>query len=68
MRVLVDAVAAIVRDPAFQLQLYTFDAYGNLLEWTSAQPLTSYLYSGESFDFSRVQNGSGLLGDLRQQG
>ena len=52
VRVLVDAVAAIVRDPAFQLQLYTFDAYGNLLGWTNAQPLTSYLYSGESFDFS----------------
>ena len=52
VRVLVDAVAAIVRDPAFQLQLYTFDAYGNLLEWTNAQPLTTYLYSGESFGFS----------------
>ena len=67
VRVLVDAVAAIVRDPAFQLQLYTFDAYGNLLGRTNAQPLTSYLYSGESFDFSRGLNGSRLLRDLRQQ-
>jgi RHS repeat-associated protein len=52
VRVLYDMTAAIVRNQTFVIQLYNFDAYGNLLGWTNAKPLTSYLYSGESFDFN----------------
>jgi RHS repeat-associated protein len=51
VRVLYDLAGAILRDAANVAQVYTFDAYGNLLGWTGAQPLTTYLYSGESFDF-----------------
>ncbi len=37
-----------------------YDAYGNLLDadsqvWTGALPLTSYMYSGEAFDFGTGQ-------------
>jgi len=52
VRVLYDMTAAIVRNQPFVIQLYNFDAYGNLLGWTNVKPLTSYLYSGESFDFN----------------
>ncbi len=35
------------------LQVFHFDAYGNLLNFAEgATPLTSYLYSGEAFDFN----------------
>jgi RHS repeat-associated protein len=64
---LYDFAATIVKDAANfnRLQVYTFDAYGNLLSiggqqlptsnfplQTSFLPLTTYLYSGESFDFN----------------
>jgi RHS repeat-associated protein len=67
VRVLYDFAATIVKDAANfnRLQVYTFDAYGNLLSiggqqlptsnfplQTSFLPLTTYLYSGESFDFN----------------
>jgi RHS repeat-associated protein len=67
VRVLYDLAAAIAKDlaNAARLQIYTFDAYGNLLSiggqrlptsnfplQTSFLPLTTYLYSGESFDFN----------------
>ena len=67
VRVLYDFAAAIAKDlaNAARLQVYTFDAYGNLLSiggqqlptsnfplQTSFLPLTTYLYSGESFDFN----------------
>ncbi|MDR2441721.1 MAG: hypothetical protein LBE12_20355, partial [Planctomycetaceae bacterium] len=42
-RVLLDITAAI-------LQLYSFDAYGNALDFDSAAALTEFLYSGEQFD------------------
>ncbi|MEM9941367.1 MAG: RHS repeat-associated core domain-containing protein [Planctomycetota bacterium] len=45
--------AAIVQDVQNNLpQIYHFDAYGNLLNFDTATPLTSYLYSGEAFDFN----------------
>jgi RHS repeat-associated protein len=43
-------LGAIARD-VDNRQIFSFDAYGNLLGWQSAQPMTTYLYSGESFDF-----------------
>jgi RHS repeat-associated protein len=60
VRVLYDFAATIVKDAANfnRLQVYTFDAYGNLQGWPTSSltpntlPLTTYLYSGESFDFN----------------
>jgi RHS repeat-associated protein len=60
VRVLYDLAAAIAKDlaNAARLQVYTFDAYGNLQGWPTSSltpntlPLTTYLYSGESFDFN----------------
>jgi RHS repeat-associated protein len=59
VRVLYDFAATIVKDAANfnRLQVYTFDAYGNLQGWGNllnpqSSPLTTYLYSGESFDFN----------------
>jgi RHS repeat-associated protein len=55
--VLYDLAAAVVTAAGVE-QLFHFDAYGNLLgdTWTGAlQPVTSYLYSGESFDFNLGQ-------------
>ena len=60
VRVLYDFAATIVKDAANfnRLQVYTFDAYGNLQGWLTSSltpntlPLTTYLYSGESFDFN----------------
>jgi RHS repeat-associated protein len=50
VRVLYDALGAILNSG--QLQLFHFDAYGNLLNFPAGvSPATSYLYSGESFDF-----------------
>ena len=37
------------------LESYIFDAYGNLLNFADATPLTSYLYSGEAFDLNLDQ-------------
>jgi RHS repeat-associated protein len=57
VRVLYDAAAAMVTASGAQ-QLYHFDAYGNLLNFgpgtnnPNATPATSYLYSGEAFDFN----------------
>ena len=42
-RALLDATAAII-------QLYSFDAYGNAIDFSPADTLTEYLYSGEQFD------------------
>ncbi|MDR1963725.1 MAG: RHS repeat-associated core domain-containing protein [Planctomycetaceae bacterium] len=42
-RVLLNFIDAIV-------QLYSFDAYGNALEFDSTTALTEFLYSGEQFD------------------
>ena len=52
VRVLYGAAAAIVQDIVNSVpQIYHFDAYGNLLNFTDGVvPLTSYLYSGEAFD------------------
>ena len=57
VRVLYDFVGAIVNDAsAGGLQLFHFDAYGNLLNFADGvTPLTSYLYSGEAFDFNIKQ-------------
>ena len=55
VRVLYDLASVIVQDlqNSNQLQLFTYDAYGNLLNFPSGvDPLTSYLYSGEAFDFN----------------
>ncbi|MEM9943656.1 MAG: RHS repeat-associated core domain-containing protein [Planctomycetota bacterium] len=53
VRVLYDLASAIVQDVQNNLpQIYHFDAYGNLLNFDTATPLTSYLYSGEAFDFN----------------
>ncbi|MEM7782867.1 MAG: putative Ig domain-containing protein [Planctomycetota bacterium] len=53
VRVLYDWAAAIVQDVQNNLpQIYHFDAYGNLLNFDTATPLTNYLYSGEAFDFN----------------
>ncbi|MDZ4847825.1 MAG: RHS repeat-associated core domain-containing protein [Pirellulaceae bacterium] len=51
VRVLYDAFATIARDRLLLQQLYSYDAYGNLLNWTG-RPATVYLYSGEAFDFA----------------
>jgi len=57
VRVLYDAAAAIARDAQLLAQYYSYDAYGNLLSigglplTPQTSPLTTYLYSGESFDF-----------------
>jgi RHS repeat-associated protein len=51
VRVLYDTVGAILKDAQQLAQVYTYDAYGNLQGFNNLQPLTSYLYSGESFDF-----------------
>ncbi len=52
VRVLIDAVVAIVRWSSFPVAVVHLRRIRQLLGWTNAQPLTSYLYSGESFDFS----------------
>lgn len=50
VRVLFDILAAIVTSAQSVQQIFHFDAYGNLLNMSAASALTSYLYSGESFD------------------
>ncbi|MBX3420672.1 MAG: RHS repeat-associated core domain-containing protein [Pirellulaceae bacterium] len=56
VRLLYDAAAAIAQQAGLQ-QIYQYDAYGNLLmigqvsHLSTITPLTTYLYSGESFDF-----------------
>ena len=42
-RALLDITATI-------LQLYSFDAYGNAIDFNPTEALTEYLYSGEQFD------------------
>ena len=57
VRVLYDLVGVIARDDQQRMQVYFYDVYGNLLSHggSSLTPydltLTSYLYSGEAFDF-----------------
>ncbi|MEQ1904951.1 MAG: RHS repeat-associated core domain-containing protein, partial [Pirellulaceae bacterium] len=50
VRVLYDALAAVVTSAANVLQVFHYDAYGNLLNIAATSALTSYLYSGEAFD------------------
>jgi RHS repeat-associated protein len=52
VRVLYDALASIALSAQNLAQIFHFDAYGNLLNMPAASALTSYLYSGESFDTS----------------
>ncbi|MDB4766928.1 hypothetical protein OAG71_04490, partial [bacterium] len=53
VRILYDLAAAIAEDADGIQQLFHFDAYGNLLNFADGvTPLTSYLYSGEAFDFN----------------
>ena len=55
VRVLYDLAATIVQDlqNSNLHQIFTYDAYGNLLNFPSGvNALTSYLYSGEAFDFN----------------
>ncbi|MEQ1903298.1 MAG: RHS repeat-associated core domain-containing protein [Pirellulaceae bacterium] len=49
-RVLYDTFAAVVTFAANVLQVFHYDAYGNLLNMAATSALTSYLYSGEAFD------------------
>ena len=57
VRVLYDLAGVIARDDQQRMQVYFYDAYGNLLSLGSSSltsntlPLTTYLYSGEAFDF-----------------
>jgi RHS repeat-associated protein len=57
VRVLYDLAGVIARDDQQRMQVYFYDAYGNLLALggssltSSTLPLTTYLYSGEAFDF-----------------
>lgn len=57
VRVLYDLAGVIARDDQQRMQVYFYDAYGNLLALggSSLTPydstLTTYLYSGEAFDF-----------------
>ncbi|MEQ1905649.1 MAG: RHS repeat-associated core domain-containing protein [Pirellulaceae bacterium] len=50
VRVLYDSLAAVVTSAANVLQLFHYDAYGNLLNMQATAALTAYLYSGEAFD------------------
>ncbi|MEQ1905722.1 MAG: RHS repeat-associated core domain-containing protein [Pirellulaceae bacterium] len=50
VRVLYDSLAAVVTSAADVLQVFHYDAYGNLLNLAATSALTSYLYSGEAFD------------------
>ena len=57
MRALYEFVETYLGDSQPELILsaverYNFDAYGNLLNFGNTTPLTSYLYSGEAFDFN----------------
>jgi RHS repeat-associated protein len=51
VRVLYDLAAAIVQHENVA-QFFHFDAYGNLLNMAGTAAATSYLYSGEAFDFN----------------
>jgi RHS repeat-associated protein len=49
-RVLTDLAGAVAQGADGSRQVFTYDAYGNLLNMAAAQAATSLLYSGESFD------------------
>ena len=52
VRVLLNLFAKVLTDAQSLVQVYHFDAFGNLLNFgPGQQPSTSYLYSGESFNF-----------------
>ena len=57
VRVLYDLAGVIARDDQQRMQVYFYNAYGNLLSLggssltSNSLPLTTYLYSGEAFDF-----------------
>jgi hypothetical protein len=64
VRVLYDLAGVIARDDQQRMQVYFYDAYGNLLALGGSSltsydsTLTTYLYSGEAFDFRIGQQGN----------
>ncbi|MBX3420680.1 MAG: hypothetical protein KF752_03905 [Pirellulaceae bacterium] len=51
VRALYDLAEAVATVGTSLPQQFDYDAYGNLLGWDGVQPATTYLYSGEAFDF-----------------
>jgi hypothetical protein len=64
VRVLYDLAGVIARDDQQRMQVYIYDAYGNLLSLggssltSNTLPLTTCLYSVEAFDFRIGQQGN----------
>ena len=64
VRVLYNLAGVIARDDQQRMQVYIYDAYGNLLSLggssltSNTLPLTTCLYSVEAFDFRIGQQGN----------